>query len=196
MPLKEIIMNAKTLWVLFFLALFNLSTFSAVTSKLYEYVDIDFTNTSYSGSPFELVATATYDHQGSNETITSQLFYKGSNTWTARFTGTKTGTWTLATSSSDSDLDGKTETINVADNPGAHGFMKQFGDKWGWQGTATEETAEQTRMSGLSSRSNFLSPGSMQQAVPRISGPGAMPAAARHRRAASTVPVTRNSSAT
>ena len=62
---------------------------SAAEARRFEHVDLDCANPSYSGNPFDLVATATFTHQGSGEQRVSELFYKGGDTWTARFTGTR-----------------------------------------------------------------------------------------------------------
>ncbi|MGH9341212.1 MAG: FAD-dependent monooxygenase, partial [Acidobacteriota bacterium] len=47
------------------------------------------------------------------------------------------GEWSFRTASSDEDLDGRSGTATIEENPdpGVHGFMKAFGSKWGWQGT-------------------------------------------------------------
>jgi hypothetical protein len=106
------------------------------TGVMWEYLEWSLTNSSWSGNPFDLVATVTFTHQDSGETRTTEMFYGGDNTWKFRFTGTRTGMWTFTTSSSDPELDGYsgTVTIDPNPNPNAHGFIKKFGDKWGWQG--------------------------------------------------------------
>ena len=103
------------------------------------YLEWDLNNVSYSGNPYDLIATATFTHIASGETHTTEMFYDGSNTWKFRFTATKTGAWTVSTSSSDSDLNGHTGTITINPNNNSKmaGFVTEFSEKWGR--TATEE---------------------------------------------------------
>ena len=61
--------------------------------------------------PFDLVATVTFTH--AKEARTTEMFYAGADTWKFRFTGTRTGAWSVSTSSSDSDLDGYTGYVTV-----------------------------------------------------------------------------------
>ncbi len=95
-------------------------------------------NPSCEGNPYDLVASATFTHRESGEIRTTPMFSAGENTWKFRFTGTRTGVWSLKTSSGDPDLDGKRGTITVRENPDpdVHGFLTSFGNKWGWQGTS------------------------------------------------------------
>jgi hypothetical protein len=67
------------------------------------------------------------------------MYFAGGNSWKFRFTGTKLGTWSFTTSSEDGDLHGHTGRVMIAPNPraGAHGFLKNLGGKWGWEGTET-----------------------------------------------------------
>lgn len=94
-----------------------------------------FDNPSWSGNPFDLEATATFVHTESGETIKTGFFYDGGNTWKFRFTGTRVGTWTVVTSSSDPDLDGKQGTVQINPNPdpNAKGFIVAYGDKFAKQ---------------------------------------------------------------
>ena len=45
-------------------------------------------NPSYSGNPYDLDATVTFEHDGSGTTHTTQMFYNESNMWKFRFTDT------------------------------------------------------------------------------------------------------------
>ncbi|MFQ5652008.1 MAG: choice-of-anchor D domain-containing protein, partial [bacterium] len=94
-------------------------------------------NPSFSGNPFDLVATATFVHSASGETITTGMYYDGANKWKFRFTGTKTGGWTFSTASVDPDLDGHTGaiTINPNPDPASKGFVTHSGARWTWSGT-------------------------------------------------------------
>ncbi|MCB0214653.1 MAG: DUF5060 domain-containing protein, partial [Anaerolineae bacterium] len=100
------------------------------------YLEWSLTNTSYSGNPFDIVATATFRHS-SGETRTTPMFYAGDNTWKFRFTATRTGAWSLTTQSSDADLNGETGTVTINPNPDpqATGFVTHFDNKWGFSGT-------------------------------------------------------------
>jgi hypothetical protein len=113
------------------------STLDKTGTQWRPYLEWSLSNPSYSGNPYELLASVTFTHQDSGEIRTTEMFYDRNNTWKFRFTGIRTGTWTFSTSSIDSDLNGKsgTTTINRNPDPTAHGFIKNFGNKWGWQGT-------------------------------------------------------------
>ncbi|MCF7975285.1 MAG: DUF5060 domain-containing protein [Phycisphaerae bacterium] len=106
-------------------------------TQWFPYVEWAFQNPSWQGSAFDVEARATFVHQVSGATLTTEMFYQGQTQWTLRFAGTRTGLWTFTTSSTDPDLSGLTGklTIHPNINPGAHGFLQGFGGKWGWQGT-------------------------------------------------------------
>ena len=99
------------------------------------YVEWSLSNSTYSGNPYDLIATATFVHNGSGETHTTEMFYDGGNTWKFRFTGTRVGTWSASTSSSDSDLNGHSGTITVSANsdPDVLGFVTNVDEKWARQ---------------------------------------------------------------
>lgn len=115
---------------------------SSRETVLWELEEWALQNPSYSGNPFDLVATVTFEHRGSDKTHVTEMFYDGDDTWRFRFTGTKTGTWTFTSTSDDSDLNGYSGTITVLDNPSpdARGFITNIGNKWAWQkGDGTAE---------------------------------------------------------
>lgn len=60
------------------------------------------------------------------------MFYAEGTTWKFRFTGTRLGTWTFTTTSSDSDLAGQAGTIIITPNPDPSlmGFVTNIGNKW------------------------------------------------------------------
>ena len=95
------------------------------------YEEWTLSNPSFSGNPFDLVATATFRHPASGERRTTEMFYDGGSSWKFRFTGTRTGRWTFATSSADPELDGRTGTITVEppEDPSARGFLVTRGKK-------------------------------------------------------------------
>ena len=136
-------------WFIFFFVMVGLSfstnteVYSAAplaldkTGMLWgNYLEWSLSNSSYSGNPYDLEATATFQHS-SGTTITTPMFYAGNNTWKFRFTGTETGSWALTTQSSDADLNGQSGTVTITANsdPNATGFVTQFGNKWGFSGT-------------------------------------------------------------
>ncbi len=90
----------------------------------------------YEGNPFDLVASASFTHSESGSSITTPIYFNGENAWKFRFTATETGEWKFTTTSTDTDLDGYSGAVTISENPDpkAHGFIKNFGNKWGWQG--------------------------------------------------------------
>jgi len=82
-------------------------------AAIWEYEEWTLDNPSYSGNPFDLVATVTFSHRESHRETTTEMFYSGNDQWKFRFTGTAVGAWDFATSSADPDLDGYTGTVNV-----------------------------------------------------------------------------------
>lgn len=99
-------------------------------ARMWEYEEYSLTNTTWSGNPFDLVATVTFTH--AKETRTTEMFYVGSNTWKFRFTGTHIGPWTLQTSSSDAELNGHTGSVIVRPrtNSDMKGFLTNVGNKY------------------------------------------------------------------
>jgi len=94
-------------------------------------------NPTWTGNPFDVEAIAEFTHQASGEIRRTQMFYLGHKTWAFRFTGTKPGSWTFVTSSTDPDLTDHRGQATIKTNPhsNAHGFLKKFDNKWGWEGT-------------------------------------------------------------
>lgn len=104
-------------------------------TQWYPYLEWSLTNASYSGNPFDLVATVTFTHTASGETRTTEMFYDGSDTWKFRFSGTQSGDWTFTTSSSDGDLDGYSGTLTINPNSNSLGFVTHYENKWIRSGT-------------------------------------------------------------
>lgn len=98
------------------------------------YLEWRLSNSTYEGNPFDLVATATFVHRDSGETRTTGMFYDGGDSWRFRFTGTRPGEWTFTTQSPDPDLHSHTGTVEIRPNPGAIGFVTNYGNKWGRTG--------------------------------------------------------------
>lgn len=95
-------------------------------------------NPSYAGNPFDLEAAVTFTHVTSGEGRTTGMFYAGDSRWSFRFTGTRTGTWTFTTSSSDPELDDMTGTVEISPqaDPDLHGLLTTRGNKFArWTGT-------------------------------------------------------------
>lgn len=109
------------------------------------YLEWSLPNESVEGNPYDVEATATFEHQGSAESVTTGMFYDGEGNYRFRFAGTRIGTWTFATSSGDPELDGKngTVTITANPNPDIYGFMTDHvgpdGTKWARYRTSLED---------------------------------------------------------
>lgn len=89
-------------------------------------------NASYDRNPFDVIATVTFEHQGSTKKHKTQMFYTGDETWTFRFAGTRTGVWTYTSTSDDPELDdvsGKVEVREKSD-PEKTGFLKTEDNKF------------------------------------------------------------------
>jgi hypothetical protein len=99
------------------------------------YLEWSLSNPSYSGNPFDLLATVVFTHQGSGETRRTEMFYAGGSTWKFRFSGTRTGRWTFTTTSADPELNGHYGTITINSNPDANikGFLVRSGNKFAQQ---------------------------------------------------------------
>lgn len=106
------------------------------TSTLWApYLEWTLPNASYAGNPFDVVATATFEHAGSGAAHTTEMFYDGADAWSFRFTGTRTGRWTFTTASDDPDLDGRSGTVTIEPNPDhqVEGFLTHAGNKYALQ---------------------------------------------------------------
>ena len=103
------------------------------------YLEWTIENPSWSGNAFDVKAEVVFTHEASGEIRRTEMFYIGGESWAFRFTGTKSGVWSFVTASEDEDLRGHVGkvTITKAGRPDAHGFLKKFGNKWGWEGTET-----------------------------------------------------------
>ena len=109
--------------------------FTSTDPVMWEYTEWAVDNPSWSGNEYDIVATVIFSHTSSGSTHTTEMFYDGSNTWKFRFTGTKTGEWTFATTSSDPELNGLTGNVTVAPNPdpNARGFLTKQGNRYAIQ---------------------------------------------------------------
>jgi len=103
------------------------------------YVEWSFENPTYSGNPFDLMASAKFTHMASGEVHTTELFYNGDNTWKLRFAGTRTGEWTFTTTSADPDLNNRSGIVTIYPNLGGYGFVTNVGNKWARQLTEDGE---------------------------------------------------------
>ncbi|MEM9774588.1 MAG: DUF5060 domain-containing protein [Chloroflexota bacterium] len=104
------------------------------TGTLLNYMDIAFANPTWSGNPFDLVATVTFTHIDTGEQRETEMFYNDNDEWKARFTAEYTGRWMYSSTSSDPDLDGLSGTIHI-DPSDAKGFVIADGTKWSRSGT-------------------------------------------------------------
>lgn len=94
-------------------------------------------NPTWSGNAFDIQATVEFTHHPSGDMRRTEMFFVDGKSWAFRFTGTRLGMWSFVTSSEDKDLRGHTGKVMIAPNPrsDAHGFLKKFGSKWGWEAT-------------------------------------------------------------
>jgi len=127
-----------TFFPLFFFCLFTITTaFCQDEIQLWETREWTMENPTHSGNPFDLEAVVTFTHTATGKTIKTPVFYVRDDTWAFRFTPTLPGQWQYESSSEDADMNGNSGKVQVIENtnPEAHGFIKNFGSKWGWQGT-------------------------------------------------------------
>ena len=94
-------------------------------------------NPTWSGNAFDIQAAVEFTHHPSGEVRRTEMFFVGGKSWAYRFTGDRLGMWSFVTSSGDKDLHGHTGKVIIAPNPrsDAHGFLRKFGSKWGWEAT-------------------------------------------------------------
>lgn len=97
------------------------------------YLEWSVSNPSFSGNPYDVVASVTFSHSGSSNSHKTEMFYAGNNTWKFRFAGTQLGTWNFVTSSSDSELNGHTGSASIGNNPNGTGFLTTSGNKFALQ---------------------------------------------------------------
>ncbi|MFP4173504.1 MAG: DUF5060 domain-containing protein [Candidatus Hydrogenedentota bacterium] len=104
---------------------------------VYETLEWSIENPDHEGNPFGVEARAEFQHEESDRTIATPMFYDGQDTWKFRFTAAESGRWRVRTVGGDGDLAGWSGEVTVAENddPGAHGFMRAIDGKWGWQGS-------------------------------------------------------------
>ena len=102
-------------------------------SRVFQVVEWSLENPDWSGNPFDLEATVTFTHCETDRVIRTPLFHDGGDTWRFRFTATRPGTWTFATSSPHKALDGQKGTVEVAADPEALGFLTTKGSKFARQ---------------------------------------------------------------
>jgi hypothetical protein len=89
-------------------------------------------NPSYSGNPYDLIATVSFNHEASGDQHVTQMYYDGADTWKFRFTGTRTGKWSFITASQDPDLNGMLGEVVIHPNPDPtiKGFITAYGNKF------------------------------------------------------------------
>jgi len=111
-------------------------TFPDKTIHIWNVAEWSITNPGVVDQSFDLIADVIFTHEN-GETRETQMFYDGGSTWKFRFCGTLTGEWQFSTSAEDSDLGGYQGTVVVIEDPDhdANGFITNFGNKWGWQGS-------------------------------------------------------------
>lgn len=109
-------------------------------SVMWQCIEWSIDDVSHSGNPFDITARVTFTHVDSGRKRSTEIFYDGDDTWRFRFTGTRSGKWTFKTSSDVAELDERTGTATVAENPDMDikGFLTHVGNKYAIQ--ATDET--------------------------------------------------------
>ncbi len=135
-----ICLRKRTLWVATYFILIAATTAISGTAwavdlgdratHVWETEEFRLTNDTWSGNPFDLVATVAFTH--AQETRATQMFYTGNDTWKFRFTGTRTGVWNFSTSSTDANLDGHTGSVTVGPrtSPDSKGYLTSVGNKY------------------------------------------------------------------
>jgi hypothetical protein len=113
----------------------DLNLFDRTVTLWYPHLEWNLANPSYSGNPFDLIASVIFTHQESGRTHQTEMYYDGDSIWRFRFTGTLIGEWTYTTTSSDPDLHGHSGTISVSPNPDPRitGFLVSHENKFALQ---------------------------------------------------------------
>jgi hypothetical protein len=101
-------------------------------AEMWKYEEWTLVNTSWTGNPFDVIASVTFVHSGTGLSHKTQMFYAGDKRWKFRFTGTRTGNWNFSTSSSDPELDGHTGSLTVGPRSDSRlkGFLTNVGNKY------------------------------------------------------------------
>jgi hypothetical protein len=87
-------------------------------------------NDSFDGNPFDLLATVEFVHEESGESVKTEMFYGGDNSWRFRFAAPRLGDWAFTTGSEDPELDGHIGDVTVIEGrPEAQGFLVAEGNK-------------------------------------------------------------------
>lgn len=116
-------------------------------------------------NPYDTVTKVIFTHSEKGDSITTSMFYDPKDIWKFRFTAKIPGEWTFKTQSEIEELDGWTGKVIIKENPNenAHGFMKSFGNKWGWEGT--EQAFVPQYVMGRELRSYLQMDGSINMAM-------------------------------
>ncbi len=99
------------------------------------YLEWEIKNPGVTGNKYDVIARAIFKHEMGAE-IHSLMFYSGdSDIWKFRFTGTKTGRWTINTEGPEG-LEGYTGEVIIKENQvKRNGFLGSDGKNWIWTGT-------------------------------------------------------------
>jgi len=124
----------RTFKQLAYISVFNLlllgtSQANAADIGKWQKFEASYQNTTYAANPFDLTFTATFTHTQTSTKVTQLGFYAGNDTWKIFFMPTLLGEWTYVTSSTDSDLSGKTGSLNSVAS-GLPGRLKPSGNRW------------------------------------------------------------------
>ena len=77
----------------------------SVVTQYFPWVEWTLTNTSWEGNPYDLIGAVQFVHEGGDSLFT-EMFYAGENTWKFRFSGNLMGSWSFISRSVDPELDG------------------------------------------------------------------------------------------
>ena len=104
----------------------------SATVGVWQRAVLAFTNTSYTGNPFELELDVSFTHSGSGTTIVMPGYYAGDDTWKVGFMPSEEGDWAYQTLSVDPDLNAIEDTVHAvsSSNKGLLKAAAADGRKW------------------------------------------------------------------
>lgn len=91
--------------------------------------EVSYTNSTFSGNPFDLELSGTFTHTATGRTVQQLGFYAGNNTWKIFFMPDREGEWTFSTNSPDADLNNQTGSLSCIAS-GHPGPLVPDGNRW------------------------------------------------------------------
>ena len=107
-----ILKKIQILSLAFIVISFFCNSVYAVDIEKWKQFRVSFTNTTWTGNPFDLDFTSTFTHTSNGRQMIQFGFYAGNNTWKVYFMPDEVGEWTYITNSSDAELNGLTGSFN------------------------------------------------------------------------------------